>query len=206
MDTPMPISTLHQLSFKSADGLVAQGASYVDLRAIDSYLEVHIPGSLGLVSEFGPGMSGRARDCLPLSLPLILMDAPNANLNNAAASLRGKGFTVLGALEDGVNSWINVHGAPASTEVVEGHDPPDALVLDISDPGRILEEADLSIPVELLWNRVEELRDKGLVALAAGFGVRAGLAVGILERAGVSELLFWKTKAAPLRRKLEPYG
>jgi rhodanese-related sulfurtransferase len=206
MDTPMPISTLHQLSFKSADGLVAQGASYVDLRAIDSYLEVHIPGSLGLVYEFGPGMSGRARDCLPLSLPLILMDAPNANLNNAAASLRGKGFTVLGALEDGVNSWINVHGAPASTEVVEGHDPPDALVLDISDPGRILEEADLSIPVELLWNRVEELRDKGLVALAAGFGVRAGLAVGILERAGVSELLFWKTKAAPRRRKLEPYG
>jgi rhodanese-related sulfurtransferase len=206
MDTPMPISTLLQLSFERADELVGQGASYVDLRAIDSYLEVHIPGSLGLVYEFGPGMSGRARDCLPLSLPLILMDAPNANLNNAAASLRGKGFTVLGALEDGVNSWINVHGAPASTEVVEGHEPPDALVLDISDPGRILEEADLSIPVELLWNRVEELRDKGLVALAAGFGVRAGLAVGILERAGVSELLFWKTKAAPRRRKLEPYG
>ncbi|CAN5537419.1 hypothetical protein BH18ACT16_BH18ACT16_10500 [soil metagenome] len=202
----MPISTLHQLSFESADGLVRQGASYVDLRTIDSYLEVHIPGSLGLVYEFGPVMLVRARDCLPLSLPLILMDAPNANLNNAAASLRGKGFTVLGALEDGVNSWINVHGAPASTEVVEGHDPPDALVLDISDPGRILEEADLSIPVELLWNRVEELRDKGLVALAAGFGVRAGLAVGILERAGVSELLFWKTKAAPRRRKLEPYG
>jgi len=206
MDTPMPISTLRQLSFERADELVGQGASYVDLRAIDSYLEVHIPGSLGLVYEFGPGMAGRARDCIPLSLPLILLDAPNANLNNAAASLRGKGFTVLGALEDGVNAWINIHGAPSSTEVIEGHEAPDALVLDISDPGRILEEADMSIPIELLWNRAEELRDKGLVALAAGFGVRAGLAVGILERVGVSELLFWKTKAAPQRPKLEPYG
>ena len=202
----MPISTLRQLNFESADELVVQGASYVDLRAIDSYLEVHIPSSLGLVYEFGPGMAGRARDCIPLSLPLILLDAPNAHLNNAAASLRGKGFTVLGALADGVDAWITAHGAPSSTEVVEGHDAPDGLVLDISDPGRILEEADMSIPVELLWNRAVELRDRGLIVLAAGFGVRAGLAVGILERAGVSELLFWKTEAAPQRRKLEPYG
>ncbi|MDQ3661011.1 MAG: hypothetical protein M3454_08160 [Actinomycetota bacterium] len=202
----MPISTLRQLSFESADKLVGEGASYVDLRAIDSYLEVHIPGSLGLVYEFGPGLAGRARDCVPLSLPLVLLEAPNANLNNAAASLRGKGFTVLGALADGVNAWINVHGAPSSTEVVEGHVAPDAFVLDISDPGRIVEDADVTIPAELLWDRATELRDKGLIALAAGFGVRAGLAVGILERAGVSELLFWKTKAAPPRRKLEPYG
>jgi rhodanese-related sulfurtransferase len=202
----MPISTLRRFGFEAADELVAQGAAFIDLRAIESYLEVHIPGSLGLVYEFGPGMAGRARDCLPLSLPLILLDAPGAELNNAAASLRGKGFTVLGALEDGVNAWVGAHGAPGSTEVVEGYDPPDALILDVSDPGRVLENADVNIPVELLWARATELVDKGPVALAAGFGVRAGLAVGVLERAGVKELLFWKTKAAPEARRLEPYG
>jgi rhodanese-related sulfurtransferase len=206
MDTPMPISTLRRFGFEAADELVVQGAAFIDLRAIDDYLEVHIPGSLGLVYEFGPGMAGRARDCLPLSLPLILLDAPGAELNNAAASLRGKGFTVLGAVEDGVNAWVSSHGAPTSTEVVEGHIAPDALVLDVSDPGRVLEEADETIPVELLWRRAAELVDRGPVAVAAGFGVRAGLALGILERAGVRELLFWKTKAAPPARHLEPYG
>lgn len=202
----MPISTLRRLEFEAADRLVAEGAAFIDLRAIESYLEVHIPGSLGLVYEFGPGMAGRARDCLPLTLPLILLDAPGAELHNAAASLRGKGFTVVGALEDGVNAWVGARGAPSSTEVIEGHDPPEALILDVSDPARVLENADVSIPIELLWGRATELIGKGPVALAAGYGVRAGLAVGILERAGVQELLFWKTQAAPETPRLEPYG
>src|SRR5918992_898742 len=127
-------STLKSLSLEVADAAVDQGAAFVDLRPIRDYLDVHIPGSPALLYEFGPGMASRARDCLPLSLPLVLLDDGGLDLMNAAASLRGKGFTVLGRLEGGVSEWAKAHGAPASTEVVNAP-AKDATILDVSDPG-----------------------------------------------------------------------
>src|ERR687892_1863451 len=111
--------TLKQLSFDYALAAVDAGAAFVDLRSVDAYLEVHIPGSIALLYEFGPGMASRARDCLPLDLPLVLLDDGGSDLMNAAASLRGKAFTVLGRLEGGASEWAKAHGAPASTEVVD---------------------------------------------------------------------------------------
>jgi rhodanese-related sulfurtransferase len=112
-------STLRTLEFDEALAQHDEGATFVDLRRVDSYLEVHIPGSLSLQYEFGPGLASRARDCLPLSLALILIETPDADMTNAAASLRGKGFEVLGVVDDGVNQWAATRGSPASTEIIE---------------------------------------------------------------------------------------
>lgn len=175
---------------------VHQGGALVDLRPLDDYLEAHIPGSLALLYEFGPGMAARARDCLPLALPLVLLDPGGIDISNAAAALRGKGFSVAGAISDGVNAWASVHGSLASTERPDGLEPPEGTLLDVGDPGAPDVDGALHIPIEQLWDRFEEVPGNSLVVVSSGYGVRAALAIGILERGHVDELALWKPAAA----------
>jgi rhodanese-related sulfurtransferase len=185
--------SVQMLSFEEASAAVDHGAAFVDLRPIESYLEVHIRGSLALLYEFGPGMVSRARDCLPLGLPLVLLDLGHGDLANAAASLRGKGFTVLGRVADGINQWAAAGGSPVSTEIVAR---PEGRVLDVGDPGAHTGEDSLRIPIEVLWGRASELNEDESITVASGFGVRAALAVGILERFG-HDVSVWDARARP---------
>lgn len=189
-------STLRTLPFDETLAHLDDGAALVDLRSIESYLEVHVPGSLELLYEFGPGMAARARDCLPVSLPLILLDLGQGDVRHAAASLRGKGFAVLGATDDGINQWAATRAAPASTEVLHQDRPPEGAVLHVGDPGARAPEDALHIPIERLWTRVGEAGGHKRITVAAGYGVRAALAVGMLERAGVEQIGFWKPPRA----------
>jgi hydroxyacylglutathione hydrolase len=188
-------STLRTLGLEAAEAAVEEGAAYIDLRPIPEYLDVHIPGSLALLYEFGPGMASRARDCLPLNLPMVLLDDDTSDLVNAAASLRGKGFTVLGRLEGGVSTWAQTKRTPASTEVVTAQ-AEGATLLDVSDPGAPKPDGATTISIERLWTRVHELEGKGPVVVCAGRGIRAALAVGMLERAGV-DVAFWWARGNP---------
>ena len=187
------LTTLKFLSLDEALGAIEAGAALVDLRNVDDYLDAHIRGSLALGYEFGPGMPSRARDCLPLELPLVLVEDPRSDVAHAAASLRGKGFAVLGSVRDGLGVWGRRFGPPASTERVT-HAPNDTVVLDVVDPGARAPDGARRIPLEALWPQAEELAP-GPVAVVAGIGVRAALAVGILERAGVRDVSVLETKA-----------
>jgi len=178
------------MPFEEAAAAVERGAAFVDLRRIESYLEVHIPGSLALLYEFGPGMASRARDCLPLSVPLVLLDLGHGDLANAAGSLRGKGFTVLGLVTDGINEWAAAGGSPVSTEIVA---KPQGRVLDVGDPGAEPGNDATRIPVDRLWARAAELEVEDAITVASGYGVRAALAVGVLERFG-HEVLIWDSR------------
>jgi hydroxyacylglutathione hydrolase len=187
-------TTLRELDYEEAGNIAAAGGAFVDLRPITEYLDVHIPGSLGLLYEFGPGMASRARDCIPLDVPLMLLDlGGDADYSNAAAALRGKGFEVTGRLPDGINRWAEATGeSPASTEILDG-EPPGATLLSVRDPGAEPAGDALEIPIEHLWSRAAELRARSPIAVVAGYGVRAALAVGILERAGVAGVAFWRS-------------
>lgn len=197
----MPVATtLKELTFEAALEHLDAGAAFIDLRGTDDYLDVHVPGALSLVYEFGPGMSTRARDCIPLEVPLVLLDDGVCDLNHAAASLRGKGFDVVGATTDAVNNWVAYGGKAASTEVVTGTKSPGGLLLDVADPGARPPDGIARIPADDLWRRTAELTSTKRVTVVAGYGVRAGLAVGILEREGVSEVVFWKTRVPPSPR------
>ena len=184
-------STLRTLDFEEALASVDEGACFVDVRPVQAYLDVHIPGSLELLYESGPGFNSRARDCIPLSVPLVLLDLGAGDMVHAAASLRGKGFEVLGTVDDGLNRWAKERGTPGSTEVTTTR-PEGATVVHVNDPGTRPVEADLNIPIEMLWGRIDELPN-GTIAIAAGIGVRAAIAVGMLERAG-REVVFWRTR------------
>ena len=183
-------STIRTLDFDEALSLVDSGACFVDVRDVSSYLDVHIPGSIELLYESGPGFNTRARDCIPLSVPLVLLDLGAADVVAAAAALRGKGFDVVGKVDDGINQWAERRGTPASTEVTSER-PAGLPVLQVNDPGAAPITADFVVPIEKLWARVDEVTSDR-VALVAGYGVRAAVAVGILERAG-RDVTFWKT-------------
>ena len=186
------LGTLKTLTFEEATAHVDAGGAFVDLRDIQSYLDVHIPGSIALLYESGPGMAARARDCLPLEMPLLVADPGTADVEHAAASLRGKGFTVLGRLDDAINRWAERRGPPASTEVLRDRQAPDGTLLDVGDPGASDAPGAVRIPVERLWSRIDEVRASKRVTVVAGRGVRAALAIGLLERAGIPEVLLWK--------------
>lgn len=188
------MSTLRTLVFQEALEHNDAGAAFVDLRPIDSYLEVHVPTSIELLYEFGPGMASRARDCVPLDVPLILLDLCTGDMPHAAAALRGKGFEVLGRVEDGINQWAALRGAPASTETARSADAPQGALLHVGDPGSKWPDGALHIALEHLWSRAAELAEHDHVVVCAGYGVRAALAVGILERAGVGSITFWRTR------------
>ena len=184
-------TTLKTLDFADALALVEEGAAFVDLRPTAEYLDVHIPGSLALLYESGPGMAGRARDCIPLEQSLVLLEHGAVPMQNAAAALRGKGFPVLGQVEDGINRWASARGTPVSTEVFTGTQPPDGELLDVGDPGAVRREGVRRLPVERLWHGAEGLAGDRPVVVISGYGVRAGLAVGILEQAG-REVSVWR--------------
>ena len=189
----MARTTLRTLGFDDAVTRVEEGAAFADLRPTPSFLEVHIPGSLALLYEAGPGFAGRARDCLPLDLPLVLLATGEVDLADAAAALRGKGFAVAGAVEDGLNEWAARRGAPASTEIADGREPPDGVLLDVGDPGGPSREGAARIPVDELWARVDDVPEGSPVVVASGAGVRAALAIGMLERAG-RDVVLWRPR------------
>ena len=192
----MPVtSTLRTLEFENAVELVDAGAVFIDLRPTDDYLEVHVPGAISIVYEAGPGMATRARDCIPLDVPLVLIADDHADVSHAAASLRGKGFTVAGVVGDAVNGWVSTGGRPASTEIATGREAPKGTPLDVADPAARVPADTVRVPADILWQNAEYLADEEKIVLVAGYGVRAGLSVGILERAGVKEIVFWKTRA-----------
>lgn len=184
-------TTLRDISFDDASGLAREEAAFVDLRAVPAYLDVHIPGSLCLPYEFGPGLAVRARDCLPLDLSLLLLDDGESDVVHVASSLRGKGFDVVGRIRDGLREWGEREGLPRSTEIVTVL-PEGCTALDVGDPGSSAPEGTTRIPIERLWIRTGEL--SGPVAIVAGFGVRAALGVGILERAGFDDVFFLRTR------------
>lgn len=189
------ITTVRRLGLPEAEHHVSAGSLYVDLRKVPDYLDAHVPGSICLQYEFGPGMTGRARDCIPLDVHLILLGDDSCDPVEVAAALRGKGFGVTGVLEDGLRAWGNAHGTVASTEIVESDTPPPGQILSVGDPGSPLLDGATFIPLDALWARVEEVAD-GPVAVIAGKGVRAAMAVGMLERAGRSDITFWRPSAS----------
>jgi rhodanese-related sulfurtransferase len=191
-------TTVKQLTFDEALEVVEMGGALVDLRPTSAYLDAHVPGSLDVVYESGPGMATRARDCLPLSIPYVLLDLGYGDLALATAALRGKGFSVVGWVGDALNQWAGKGRRIGSTDVAAGAAPPPGTLLHVNDPGATAPEGAVTIPADDLWPRCDELDRAGRVVVVAGWGVRAGLCVGILERNGFQDVALWRPKGGRL--------
>lgn len=176
---------IRPLARPRVEKILAGGGLLIDLREVSDYLASHVPGSISMLWEAGPGFATRARDLLPLDAPLVVIDAPGVPVEDAADRLRGKGFAVPGSF-DGLGAW----GGPlASVRVTDLESAGDLFLLDVADPGTATRGGKVTrIPVESLWSRHAELPTGFTIGVLAGWGVRAASAVGILERLGHSQL------------------
>lgn len=171
------------------------GGLLIDLRPIDQYLERHFRGSVPLLYEAGPGLGGRARDLLPLEARLVLLEDGTSPLEDAAASLRGKGFDVAGYLQGGIDA--TGIGELISTPIASRNYPGSVRIfLNVADPGTIAGDDALFLPVDRLWQKHEDLDRNAHIGVLAGWGVRAAAAVGILENLGFENLTFVRTRPA----------
>ena len=186
------LTSIKELTAEVAAAEVDAGGAFIDVRPVAAYLDVHVPGSLSLQYEFGPGFPGRARDCIPLEIPLVLLAEEGVDAHEIAGALRGKGFAVIGVVPGGVGAWGERFGSPASTEVVDGPRPIQGAVVHVGDPGAPHVDNATRIPIENMWASASRFAHRKEVTIAAGKGVRAALAVGMLERAGVSNITFWR--------------
>jgi rhodanese-related sulfurtransferase len=171
--------------------LSKEGGILIDLRPVDDYLARHIPRSIPLLFESGPGLGGRARDLLPLDARLVLLEDDVSDLTESVDSFRGKGFEVAGYLEGGVDGWPD--GDLAATPAIQLDEWKKGPLLNVNDPGTIPPDGALPIPTERLWQRYQEI-PAGAIGVLAGWGVRAAAAVGILEFLGLRELTFVRTR------------
>jgi rhodanese-related sulfurtransferase len=129
----------------------------------------------------------------------VILDLGYGDPGVAAAALRGKGFDVVGSVADGLNQW-SARGRPASTDVLirgtGGDEAPDGTLVDVGDPGAATVDGATRIPIDRFWDRSGEFTSATRVVVIAGYGVRAALAVGMLEQAGVEDITFWRTRLA----------
>lgn len=177
------------MTLKAADSeAIDRGALPLDLRPFEAWLADHLLGSVSLIFEDGPGFGGRARDMLPLDSRLVLIDDDEADLDSAAAMLRGKGFSVDGYL-------------PASADLPRGRTETTGLeeagglrLINVADPGAIAPRDVPVMPVETIWTRAVEIEKQKPVGVLAGWGVRAATAVGIFERLGFRRVVFVRTR------------
>ena len=81
--------------------------------------------------------------------------------------------------------------------MIEGDATPAGTVVHVGDPGAVAPEGALSIPIERLWSQIGSVAKNQPATVVAGHGLRAAIAVGILERAGIEEVSFWWRKRSP---------
>ncbi len=130
---------------------------------------------------------------MPLKVRLVLLESESGDIEAAAAGLRGKGFAVSGFLRDGINRWAAANTTPSSTDLATGPQQPTGWVLDVADPGAPSVPGATRIPVETLWTRTNEIAGTPIV-IPLGKGVRGALAVGMLERAGQTNIVVWRKR------------
>ncbi len=187
-----PLAQIRSLTLERSVALMTGGAVAIDIRQVEDYFDVHIPGSISLQYEFGPGMTGRARDCLPLDVELVLLEDGRGLASEVAAGLRGKGFSVAGVLTDAFGQWGTRHENFSSTPLIVAPSPPDGYLLSVGDPGSPMYDNATFISIEELWNRTGEVPSDEPVILISARGIRAAMAIGMLERNGITDITVWK--------------
>ncbi|HWD10007.1 MAG TPA: rhodanese-like domain-containing protein [Actinomycetota bacterium] len=201
----MRVTTLRALPADRVRQLVRAEGIVIDLRAPAEYLSAHIPGSIPLLYEAGPGLGGRARDLLPLDARLVILEDPTSPLDKAADAFRGKGYEVVGYFPGGVAAWPDAAGGTPVLALANAQ--PGMRLVDVADPGTQAPATWTTlvrIPAEELWSRSRELDPEERIGVLAGWGVRACAAVGILEHLGFRALTYVRTRGVGERPAMAP--
>ena len=204
---------MNPLSLDRVLELQAGGAQVLDTREPEEFASAHLAGSINI------GLSGQyatwAGTVLSREQPIVIIANPGHE-NESAVRLGRIGFDhVLGYLQDGLRSLecrpeLTVTtervSAPFAATLLSSAEPP--LALDVRTPREREEksiEGSLSMPLNHLSERAEELpRNRSLLVYCGG-GYRSSIAASLLQRRGfdrVSEIAGgiagWESAKLPL--------
>ncbi|MCP2242471.1 Glyoxylase, beta-lactamase superfamily II [Lentzea aerocolonigenes] len=175
---------LPPLEVGSVQRLLADGARLIDVRPVDEFAAVHVPGALSI--PLRPVFASWLGWLAPHDRPLVVVRAADQDPAEIAWQAAKIGYLSLaGELNGGMDAWAAAELPTATTRLV-GPDQVSGPVLDIRQEP---EFASGHLPgaqhVELgdLPNRVDEVPQEPLIVMC-GHGERAMGAASLLEQAG----------------------
>jgi rhodanese-related sulfurtransferase len=176
--------------------LQAEGAQILDTREPDEFAAAHLAGSINI------GLSGQyatwAGTVLDHAHPIVIIAAPGRE-SESAIRLGRIGFDhVAGYLRNGLQSLESRPelvaiterlSAPFAAELLSSSQPP--VVIDVRTPREREQkqiDGSLSIPLNHLSERAEELpKNRALLVHCAG-GYRSSIAASILKKSGFDQV------------------
>jgi hydroxyacylglutathione hydrolase len=173
-------------------------AIVLDLRRPEAFGGAHIPGSFNIGA--GQNLSMWAGWVLPYDRPILLAGDASVNLDEARRSLIRVGFDeIAGHLKGGVQAWIEAGLDQAHVRQISVRDlremqtrGEDPFVLDVRSPGEWASghiEGAQHIPGGQLPSRTGEAPRDRTVHVICGSGYRSSVAVSVLKRAGVGDVI-----------------
>ncbi len=189
-----PLVTLDRETIKRA---VADGTILLDVRPSDAYLEEHIPRSVH-VALSGAKFGTRVGFVLPSTAQLILVVDNPEQAQRVADSLRVVAFDNLLGTTD-LAGWKSAGGETAGTARTAPADlqkrlerGDDVRVLDAREPNE-WEDGHIGgatfIPYRELPQRMGEVPVGAPLAVICGSSSRSPIALSLLERGGVTDLI-----------------
>lgn len=188
---------LAALDIPTVTHAMSKGAVLLDVRSSDAYLDGHIPGSVH-VALFGAQFGTRVGFVLPVTARIIVVADSPTEAQRAADSLRVVAFdNLLGATD--IAAWKAAGGEIAGTVRVAPADLERRMqhgeqirVLDVREPNE-WEEGHIAdatfIPYRELPKRMDEVPAEDPLAVVCGSSSRSPIAVSLLEREGITDLI-----------------
>jgi hydroxyacylglutathione hydrolase len=178
--------------------LLSHGHVAIDLRDQIAFGDGHVAGAFGIGA--GQNLSTWASWVVPYDMPIVLVADDPTVARDAIRSLVRVGLDqVVGYLDAGMSSWTAAGFPVARLAQITPESLRDRLargqamtVLDVRSDAEFADghiEGALHIMGGVLKDRVQELRDRGPIAITCGSGYRSTVAASVLKRAGFSDLV-----------------
>ena len=199
---PTPLSRLpelHALEPETFRERMKAGHVVVDLRSVERIGAGHIPGSFGIGA--GDLLSQWAAWVVPYETPILLVAPDERTVRESVRALQRVGLDdVRGYLQGGMEAWQRAGFPVARTQLTTCRDlhrqladGTDIRVLDVRSDGEWNSghiEGATHIMAGVLEKNLERVPGGGsCLAVICGSGYRSTVAVSVLERAGVGDLV-----------------
>lgn len=180
---------LEAVAPEAAAGLVASGATIVDIRGVDSYAASHPIGAVSI--PLRPGFASWLGWLTASDRPLLMLRDEDQDLDEAVWQALKIGYEkIAGEISGGIDAWASAGLPTTSFPLLEADDAAGLRVLDIRQASEF-EAGHLpgAVHIELgsLAAIAPGLADEPTIVMC-GHGERAAGAVSILEAAGLRQL------------------
>ncbi len=190
---------LSELPASQAAALQARGAIVLDTRPTMQFAAAHVPGSMHIPLS-GQFASWAARLLGIEGVSVILVAEDEASLQESRLRLARVGIeNVAGSIAGGIYGWIQAGLAVQSTDLISVRELEEWLrsgrerttLIDVRERSERLAgylPGSVSIPLQELQGRLDEIDRDTTVLVHCKSGYRSSIAIGILQSAGFAKV------------------